>query len=270
MMPFMFAPSNCYMPHRTYYRAPCYARRPCGFSPCAHPLLFFVGAFFILPTLLRLAFFALTFFALNVAPFMLIACLLRDVCAADKTDANSTCHRTTKTTTTTKTKEDAKKDSPKEEEEEDASAMVHTVSASASMSIDDDLITVTLAVPGVRSKDLDVRVIDGHVLRVTGKTTKGGGVAYQVAEDVALPVVDVDSMTATHEDGVLSITVQRKIRRVTIPITSGEEVTTSTAASAPSAAAAASSSNKESSSEDEWEPLPVAKGRGQAPSTEAD
>lgn len=70
-------------------------------------------------------------------------------------------------------------------------------------------IQVVVAVPGVRSADLSVSVLDG-VLRVTGKTTKGADV-FRVDRRIALPrSADVETMRATHADGTVEIVMRRK------------------------------------------------------------
>merc|ERR1711998_373750 len=97
--------------------------------------------------------------------------------------------------------------------------------SSIRLQVEEDQIHVVVSCPGMRSNDIEVRVIDDDVLRVTGETRKGATV-YRLARSVQLPrAVEMDKMTASHEDGELTILVQRKIRRVTIPVVSAVPVT---------------------------------------------
>merc|ERR1711924_362529 len=132
------------------------------------------------------------------------------------------CH--TKKSTTTG---DVDNDKKEQHQENEPAVTVHE-DASARVTVDADKINVVVAVPGVRSKDLNVRVIDDHMLRITGETKKGNDV-FRVAKDIALPNVDVETMSAKHEDGMLSIVVKRKIHQVNIPIASAVEVTSTPA-----------------------------------------
>lgn len=105
----------------------------------------------------------------------------------------------------------------------DKKAAVHDVSSAPSVRLEEDKVTVVFAVPGLRSEDLKVDVLDDvlHVVGVTTKTTASGSeTTYRVSQDVQLPAVEMETMRATHENGVLSVEVQRKIRRLTIPVSS--------------------------------------------------
>jgi len=212
--------ANRFVPRHSFY-APARTCYPCGLSPCASPL-FLIAAFFFLPTLLRLLFFGLGFMLLNVAPFLLVAWLFH--CFTDGTYCGAMrtwCKPQTvaagdkkKGGTTTPTQEREQRTS---EQEMPESSTVYDNLYTPSVQFDDDKIRVTFTVPGLQARDIDLRMIDDHVLRVTGKTTKGTEV-YRVAQSVKLPSAKVDTMMATLEDGVLTVEVQRKVRRVTIPV----------------------------------------------------
>jgi len=176
--------------------------------------------------------------AFTFAPVLMIAYLTQKLVNEDAWS----CHKT-KTTTASAT--DDKKE---EHETEKAPVTVHEDASARVTVVGDDKIHVVVAVPGVRSADLTARVIDEHVLRIIGETKRGSDV-YRVAKDIALPSIDMETMSATHEDGVLTIVVKRKIHQVDIPITSS-----SASVEAPSTAAPSAPATKE----EEWEPLPRA------------
>jgi len=250
MVPCMFATSYVYAPRRAFYH-PSKACASCG--PCqlsSNPLLFLLGVMF-LPFLFRTLFFAVGFLILNVVPFIIVAlltrALLNDACG-DGSDLawRSRCHSKTRVP-------DEKTEKAQGTGETDVDpAVICEASSSPSVHVGDDKLTVVLAVPGLRSADLDLQVIDDHVLRVTG-TTKKGDVVYTVARDIKLPVLGTDEVSAKYEDGVLSITVKRKFCRVHIPITS--EATEKEEAEVENGEDGEGLSEHEVA--DEWEPLPM-------------
>jgi len=248
-MPFMFVPSSCYMPRRTF-RTPSSSCGPCAFSPCANPMLF-VAALFVLPTIMRVLFFGFTFLMLNVMPIVLIACftraLLHDACYAGRVMSHTGCEDKKADAKTTKTKNDSKV----KDEDEDEDTVECDLSEGVRTHIDEKQVCIQIAVPGLSSKDLDVSVVDDHVLRVSGETKKGGDV-YRIARDFLMPPVDMETMAVKHEDGVLAVVAKRKIRRVMIPVASSSTVqVTAEEAAAPAASA---TTTKE---DDDWEPLPA-------------
>jgi len=235
-----------YMPRHRMRCAPAWAScGPCGFSPCANPLLL-VGALFLLPTLIRLFFFgvfAIVGVAFNLFPIIMIACITRSLF----NDVERPWCHTKKWSTG-----DVDGDKKEQHQEENEPAVTVHEDASACVTVNADKINIAVAVPGVRSKDLSVRVIDDHMLRITGETKKGNDV-FRVAKDIALPNVNVESMSAKHEDGMLSIVVKRKIHQVNIPIASAVEVTSTPAMN-----------------EEDWEPLPAEDAGNKAEAVNAD
>jgi len=94
--------------------------------------------------------------------------------------------------------------------------------------VGDEKVKVVVACPGLKAKDIDVKLVDDSILRVTGESKKNLDV-YRLARDIQLPRgCDCSTMEATHEDGLLTIVVQR--RHVSIPVVSATPVgvTTST------------------------------------------
>lgn len=78
-------------------------------------------------------------------------------------------------------------------------------------------VRIAVAVPGVRSSDLSIEMLEG-VLHVKGETTKNGDV-FCVTRQVTLSnLYDAATATATYEDGELIIVVPRKAGK-RIPIT---------------------------------------------------
>jgi len=76
---------------------------------------------------------------------------------------------------------------------------------------DDQEVHVSIAVPGVRSSDLNVNAL-GDVIRVTGATTRGGS-TYCVHRELDVDLlrrrggghVDIESLRASHEHGILTL-----------------------------------------------------------------
>ena len=132
---------------------------------------------------------------------------------------------------------------------------------------------VIVTVPGLRSGDLDISFLEG-VLHVTGETKRGADV-YRVNRRIGVPTqVDADTMHATHGDGQLTITMQRKHGK-RIPVVHEQVKTHSVAAEDPAASSNSEPSDDEveatedakeakpmadtpdadPASSDEWEPL---------------
>merc|ERR1719305_1758503 len=147
-------------------------------------MFFILALFFFFMFLPRVIFFGLGFFA-NVLPFLLVAAITNSVSDAYG-DRAKWCKAA-----------DEKADAKTEQEEEPA--VVCDVATTPHTHIDDNKITWKIAAPGISSKALDVRVLDDHVLRVSGETKKGGGV-YRIHRNIELPPVDMDTMTAKLED----------------------------------------------------------------------
>jgi len=76
--------------------------------------------------------------------------------------------------------------------------------------------TIVVAAPGVREEDLELKIVD-RVLHVRGETIKGKQ-AYCVDRRILLPAgIDPDSATATHADGLITISFTHTLgRRVPI------------------------------------------------------
>jgi len=199
---------------------------PCIVSPGARPLIVLATLLF-LPTLLQLFFY--------MAPILLIVCMTTWLLNDSNDGVKSACRMQRKTNDVGKTKDETEH------------RAVHHVSG-ALVQLNEDMITVVLTMPGLRTEDLNARVIDEHhsttILRVTGQTKKGTDL-YSVAKEVPLPAVDIETMTARHEDGVLTVAAKRKIRHVSIPISSPVKIKTTP------------TDNTTEKSEDEWEALPV-------------
>merc|ERR1712146_741514 len=132
---------------------------------------------------------------------------------------------------------------------------------------------VIVTVPGLRSGDLDISFLEG-VIHVTGETKRGADV-YLVNRRIGVPTqVDADTMHATHGDGQLTITMQRKHGK-RIPVVHEQVKTHSVAAEDPAASSNSEPSDDEveatedakeakpmadtpdtdPTSSDEWEPL---------------
>jgi len=81
---------------------------------------------------------------------------------------------------------------------------------------DDHEVHVSIAVPGVRSSDLNVNAL-GDVIRVTGATTRGGS-TYCVHRELDVDLlrrrggghVDIESLRASHEHGILTLVMAIK------------------------------------------------------------
>merc|ERR1712146_34546 len=96
-----------------------------------------------------------------------------------------------------------------------------------------DELRVIVTVPGLRSDDIDLSFLEG-VLHVTGETKRGADV-YVVDRRVGLPPqVDADTTHATHADGQLTITMQRKHGK-RIPVVHEQDQSKNMAADEPAA-----------------------------------
>lgn len=113
----------------------------------------------------------------------------------------------------------------------------------ADVSVSDNDIVLTLDVPGLTAEDVDIEVVD-NTLVVRGERRRGDapeGTHYAHLErgvgrferSVRLPVgVDADAVTASLENGVLSLIVPKpaEARPRAIPIESGDRAKELTAA----------------------------------------
>lgn len=82
---------------------------------------------------------------------------------------------------------------------------------------------VIVAAPGLKPEDLKVSVVD-DALHVHGET-KTAGELYVVDRKIVPPRrVDLDSVSCSHADGVLTILLSRKAAK-SIPVTKGVAVT---------------------------------------------
>ena len=83
----------------------------------------------------------------------------------------------------------------------------HTPADIASDDEDSDGYTLTLAAPGIAASDVEILAKDG-LLQVTGETRRTGA---RVAKRVRLPRdADASAASATHVDGLLTVSVPKK------------------------------------------------------------
>lgn len=74
-----------------------------------------------------------------------------------------------------------------------------------------DAVVINVEAPGVRSEDLTISARH-NVITIKGESTRGTAV-YRLEREVHVSPyedVDVDSVTATHADGILTLVIQRK------------------------------------------------------------
>jgi len=91
---------------------------------------------------------------------------------------------------------------------------------------DDDEIRIVVVVPGIRTSDLDVTVLD-DVLHVVGESK-----TCRVDRHIALPRnADVETMNATHDLGQVTIVMQRKVSKRIPLVQRGAERATHAASS---------------------------------------
>ena len=149
---------------------------------------------------------------------------------------------------------------------------IHRDWSSVSVDKGDEQIRLVVSVPGVKASDIDVSVVD-DVLTVKGASERGFCVDRQF---VCPGAADLDTASCTHEDGVLTITVQRKATHHIPIVTSPAAVERGTDTASMAAEAAAASKLQSAtqdvvqepfgheaaggacSSEDEWVPLSAA------------
>jgi len=89
---------------------------------------------------------------------------------------------------------------------------------------------VVVTTPGMKREELKVEMSDGHILRITGESSRG----YSVDRTVVLPKdANLDGIVATYSHGSLEIRLQRRAPRV-VPIAqkSGDVSTKTTATQA--------------------------------------
>merc|ERR1719502_862900 len=128
----------------------------------------------------------------------------------------------------------------------------------------DEAVKIVVATPGVRTKDLSVKLID-DTLHINGKSARGTEV-FGVRRRVFVPhAADPSTATVTHENGELVVSMRRR-SVVNIPVNAAEpqlkrQAAKSAAEAAPDAAAEeskpeaedeAKASSNSSASEDEW------------------
>jgi HSP20 family protein len=72
---------------------------------------------------------------------------------------------------------------------------------------------VRAQLPGIARSDINVEIVDGHLNISVTRKTKGenGGETFSISRSISLPdSVEKDKVTATSENGVLTITLPRK------------------------------------------------------------
>lgn len=201
--PMFFAPRpNMHVYER---RSNGFCGSPCssGCSPCA-PLLFLAFLLFF-PSILRLGFFLLFNFAI-AAGIMCIAKSVAYACSCgpnncdDKKAASACC--------ADPCTESVREALAKEEKREDTRR--HDVSSVSVNKTDEDAFHIVVAVPGVRSADLKVDVLE-NVVHVSGETKRGADI-FEVDRRIALPsrALDMETVSASHADGALTLVVKRK------------------------------------------------------------
>merc|ERR1719421_2175834 len=114
---------------------------------------------------------------------------------------------------------------------------------------DDDAYTLSLNAAGIAKADLELTILD-NTLKVSGETKRTGAKlarSYQLPRDV-----DASAATATHVDGILSITLPRKA--IAMPTVTRIAVS----AAEPETTTATSSKEEEESDDEKATPLPPA------------
>merc|ERR550514_6318 len=90
---------------------------------------------------------------------------------------------------------------------------------SVSVTPDNESVRVDVAAPGVRAQDLTISA-KHNAITIKGESTRGNGEVYKIEREVHVSPyedVDVDSVTATHADGILTLVIERKPTK-TIPV----------------------------------------------------
>jgi len=121
-----------------------------------------------------------------------------------------------------------------------------------------DAYTVTIAAPGLKTSDLNV-VVEGDRLRVRGETKVADTITARLDRTIALPPnADASAATAGHEDGILTLTLPKKVpaRKIKVTATSASAAVGPPPAS-PVVALAASADAQEAKAGEEHNQHPV-------------
>jgi len=203
-MPIVFAPCT---PAMSCCGSPCS-------SPCALPVLAPLLLVILAPLLMKLLMFA--FMPLL---FAAVVCWAANSIEESAWTCESARVRSDTPPRSCPQKErDAKKASERPEDmpRDLSSVSVHN----------DDEIRIVVAVPGIRTSDLDVTILD-DVLHVVGESNM-----FRVDRHIALPRnADIETMHATHDLGQVTIVMQRKVSKRIPLVQRGAERTTHAATS---------------------------------------
>lgn len=244
---YMAFDTPCPRARRTSFSPACSSASSCSsWSPLDVLLLFALAPFLV--GLVPLAIRALCFFAFLSIVSSAVCFVARAVacvaCKCRAEAARSSCCpvRASATSSTSGCSKESEK--------------VRDVSSSPQCSVTDEEVRVAVAAPGVRSADLKVHVEDGTLV-VTGRITKGAE-TYGVHRRVVVPrVADLETAVASHADGELVVTMQRKLKR--IPVVPRFPAPVAAAADAEATAPAEKAEQPEApapayshTSEDEW------------------
>jgi HSP20 family protein len=98
----------------------------------------------------------------------------------------------------------------------------HQHSAAINVSADDDGVTVTALMPGLRKEDIEVTA-EGEVLTLAGRSRHDDGSETRLARRLRLPgAVDGNAIQARYEHGVLTVVLPRpaasKPRRIDVAV----------------------------------------------------
>lgn len=217
----VFAPYFVPM-HPMAYDVPMSMRRGCAPHPCAMRsscgapnFLFFVALMLLAPTIVKVG-LLMMFTVLSLVSSLVHMCIIFCVSAfiargiSHVVDQAATDHKPRTCGDKTSGSCGKKSDScaSKTVRAELNKERRHDLSSVAFENKADEL-RVIVTVPGLRSGDIDLSFLEG-VLHVTGETKRGADV-YLVDRRIGLPPqVDADTTKATHADGQLTITMQRK------------------------------------------------------------
>ena len=195
---------------------PMYRRRSpaCCLSPM-RGLVFFLALLF-LPSLLRIAFFALeqlVFIFLIGSVVSAVSELAQETSCCVSKSSSSSCdnaHVSNPCATTTETQGDGN----------DARKKPGNTPASHELSRRHDLssvrvhpsgegVRIVVATPGIRHEDLEVSVMD-RMLRIKGETKRGPD-TFDVDQELMVPSsIDADTAECMHAEGELTITIKRR------------------------------------------------------------
>merc|ERR1719231_1167618 len=153
-------------------------------------------------------------------------CMLCMLCGDCSASGSSSCSASVKKAPGSATTKEATKEATKETKDSRRSDL-----SSARVPAGEE-IRASIVAPGVRMEDLEVTIVENE-LRVRGETRRGA-TTFSVDKRIFLPSdADFETATATHADGILTITMSPKAKEVTRlrvqPIPSAPS-TTSTAA----------------------------------------